>query len=61
MANPGHPSIGLGYLFYLILRAISYISGESKTRKKKYGKIVLPATLFFMIFILVFFLLIMYI
>ena len=53
MASPGHPSIGLGYLFYVLLRTISYISGENRTRKRKYGKLILPAVLSFMISIMI--------
>jgi len=53
LANPGHPSIGLGYLFYIILRVISYISSEKITRQKKFGRIILPSVLAFMITLLI--------
>jgi hypothetical protein len=53
LPNPGYPSTGMGYLFYVILRIISYIVGESKTRDKKYGKIALPMVLSFIAFIMV--------
>jgi hypothetical protein len=52
LASPGHPSAGMGYLFYAILRIISYISRNERTRDRKYGKIVLPMVLTFVVFIM---------
>lgn len=52
LAGLGHPSAGMGYIFYVILRIISYIKGDDKTRDRKYGRIFLPIVLSFVVFIM---------
>jgi hypothetical protein len=47
-----YPSVGIAYLFYVILRVISYIIGEGRTRDRKYGKIILPTVLSVVVFIM---------
>jgi uncharacterized membrane-anchored protein len=53
LANPGHPTVGVGYVFYVILRIISYLTGQDRTRNRKYGKIVLPMVFSFVVFIII--------